>query len=159
MTMLYIARHNLPRLFYVQVFREMTHDFFAASKAYPLCQNLGLKSKSIEYSLPPSSSSSSSQYPTLTINSPVSFRMTAIRLSIRFLARKPIKAFGQFQSIDIDFWLDECSDSRNGYRSGHYDRNFTTTSGDVTLHVPKLKGVQFETAIIERYRRRETSIE
>ena len=49
----------------------------------------------------------------------------------------------------------ECS----GYRSGHYDRNFTTTSGDVTLHVPKLKGVQFETAIIERYRRRETSIE
>ena len=36
---------------------------------------------------------------------------------------------------------------------------FTTTSGDVTLHVSKLKGVQFETAIIERYRRRETSIE
>ncbi len=36
---------------------------------------------------------------------------------------------------------------------------FTTTSGDVTLHVPKLKGIQFETAIIERYRRRETSIE
>ena len=48
---------------------------------------------------------------------------------------------------------------RNGYRSGHYDRNFTTTSGDVTLHIPKLKGVQFETAIIERYRRRETSVE
>ena len=53
----------------------------------------------------------------------------------------------------------ERTGSRNGYRSGHYDRNFTTTSGDVTLHVPKLKGVQFETAIIERYRRRETSIE
>ena len=48
---------------------------------------------------------------------------------------------------------------RQGYRSGHYDRNFTTTSGEVTLHVPKLKGIQFETAIIERYRRRETSIE
>ena len=53
----------------------------------------------------------------------------------------------------------ERSGDRKGYRSGHYDRNFTTTSGDVTLHVPKLKGVQFETAIIERYRRRETSIE
>ena len=53
----------------------------------------------------------------------------------------------------------ERSGERKGYRSGHYDRNFTTTSGDVTLHVPKLKGVQFETAIIERYRRRETSIE
>ena len=53
----------------------------------------------------------------------------------------------------------ERSGNRKGYRSGHYDRNFTTTAGDVTLHVPKLKGVQFETAIIERYRRRETSIE
>ena len=53
----------------------------------------------------------------------------------------------------------ERSGERQGYRSGHYDRNFTTTSGDVTLHVPKLKGIQFETAIIERYRRRETSIE
>lgn len=53
----------------------------------------------------------------------------------------------------------ERSGKRQGYRSGHYDRNFTTTSGDVTLHVPKLKGIQFETAIIERYRRRETSIE
>ena len=53
----------------------------------------------------------------------------------------------------------ERSGDRKGYRSGHYDRNFTTTSGDVTLHVPKLKGIQFETAIIERYRRRETSIE
>ncbi len=53
----------------------------------------------------------------------------------------------------------ERSGDRKGYRSGHYDRNFTTTSGDITLHVPKLKGVQFETAIIERYRRRETSIE
>lgn len=46
-----------------------------------------------------------------------------------------------------------------GYRSGHYSRNLTTTSGDVTLHVPRLKGVSFETAIIERYRRRESSVE
>ena len=53
----------------------------------------------------------------------------------------------------------ERTEGRQGYRSGHYDRNFTTTSGDVTLHIPKLKGVQFETAIIERYRRRECSVE
>lgn len=53
----------------------------------------------------------------------------------------------------------ERNTDRKGYRSGHYDRNFTTTSGKVTLHVPKLKGITFETAIIERYRRRETSIE
>ena len=51
----------------------------------------------------------------------------------------------------------ERSEARQGYRSGHYDRN--TTSGDVTLHVPRLKGISFETAIIERYRRRESSVE
>lgn len=53
----------------------------------------------------------------------------------------------------------ERSGDRKGYRSGHYNRNFQTTAGDVTLKVPKLKGVQFETAIIERYRRRECSVE
>ena len=53
----------------------------------------------------------------------------------------------------------ERSEARQGYRSGHYDRKLTTTSGDVTLHMPRLKGVAFETAIIERYRRRESSVE
>lgn len=48
---------------------------------------------------------------------------------------------------------------REGYRAGHYARNLTTTSGEVTLKMPKLKGVAFETAIIERYRRRESSVE
>jgi len=53
----------------------------------------------------------------------------------------------------------ERTEARKGYRSGHYSRNLTTTSGNVTLKVPKLKGVPFETAIIERYRRRESSVE
>ena len=53
----------------------------------------------------------------------------------------------------------ERNEQRRGYRSGHYNRNFTTTSGDVTLKVPKLKEISFETAIIERYRRRESSVE
>ncbi len=48
---------------------------------------------------------------------------------------------------------------RNGYRSGHYSRQLQTTSGEVTLKIPKLKGLPFETAIIERYRRRESSVE
>ena len=52
----------------------------------------------------------------------------------------------------------ERSEARQGYRSGHYDRNLITTSGDVTLHVPRFKGVPFETAIIERYRRRESNV-
>ena len=38
-------------------------------------------------------------------------------------------------------------------------RNLQTTSGNVTLKVPKLKGIPFETAIIERYKRRESSVE
>ena len=49
--------------------------------------------------------------------------------------------------------------ARQGYRSGHYNRNLMTTSGEVTLHMPQLKGITFETAIIERYRRRESSVE
>ena len=48
---------------------------------------------------------------------------------------------------------------RQGYRAGHYDRSFATTAGEVNLRMPKLKGVAFETAIIERYRRRESSVE
>lgn len=52
----------------------------------------------------------------------------------------------------------ERNEVRQSYRSGHYNRNLTTTSGDVTLHVPRLKGVSFETAIIERYLRRESSV-
>lgn len=53
----------------------------------------------------------------------------------------------------------ERAETRQGYRSGHYSRKFTITAGEVKLNVPKLKGVQFETAIIERYRRRESSVE
>ena len=53
----------------------------------------------------------------------------------------------------------ERSEQRQGYRSGHYNRSLTTTAGEVTLQVPRLKGISFETAIIERYRRRESSVE
>ena len=53
----------------------------------------------------------------------------------------------------------ERNEQRHGYRSGHCNRNLTTTSGEVTLKVPKLKGISFETAIIERYRSRESSVE
>ena len=52
----------------------------------------------------------------------------------------------------------ERTNARKGYRSGHYTRNLQTTSGTISLKVPKLKGIPFETAIIERYRRRESSV-
>ena len=48
---------------------------------------------------------------------------------------------------------------REAYRAGHYERGLTTTSGQVTHKMPKLKGMRFATAIIERYKRRETSVE
>ena len=53
----------------------------------------------------------------------------------------------------------ERSMNREAYRSGHYKRSFSTKAGDITLNVPKLKGITFQTAIIERYKRRETSVE
>ena len=48
---------------------------------------------------------------------------------------------------------------REAYRAGHYDRGLTTSSGEVTIHMPKLKGARLATAIIERHRRRESSVE
>ncbi len=48
---------------------------------------------------------------------------------------------------------------RGGTRAGHYERGFQNTAGPVRLKVPKLRHVPFETAIIERYRRRESSVE
>jgi putative transposase len=44
-------------------------------------------------------------------------------------------------------------------RAGHYERKLHTKAGEVELKVPKLRKLAFETAIIERYRRRETSVE
>ncbi|MDR2783558.1 MAG: transposase [Treponema sp.] len=51
------------------------------------------------------------------------------------------------------------SGKRQGCRSGSYNRKLGATSGEVTLRVPKLKRITFETAIIERYRRRESGVE
>ncbi len=49
--------------------------------------------------------------------------------------------------------------SRDDGRSGHYKRKLATTSGQIELSVPKLRGATFQTAVIERYRRREMSVE
>ena len=53
----------------------------------------------------------------------------------------------------------ERSDQRINGRAGHYKRNFHTKAGDVKLKMPKLRYAKFETAIIERYKRRESSVE
>ena len=49
--------------------------------------------------------------------------------------------------------------TRQDTRAGHYKRKLHTRAGEVTLNVPKLRKQTFETAIIERYRRRESSVE
>jgi transposase-like protein len=53
----------------------------------------------------------------------------------------------------------EHSESRIDTRAGFYSRKFQTKAGQVNLNMPKLRKTVFETAIIERYKRRESSIE
>jgi transposase-like protein len=53
----------------------------------------------------------------------------------------------------------ERSADRVDTRAGSYKRKLHTRAGEVDLKVPKLRTQTFETAIIERYRRRESSIE
>ena len=48
---------------------------------------------------------------------------------------------------------------RKAFRAGHYERGLTAKVGRLALKVPKLKGAVFESAVIERYRRREESVE
>lgn len=53
----------------------------------------------------------------------------------------------------------EHTEKRRDTRAGHYKRKLDTKAGQVELKVPKLRTLSFETAIIERYRRRESSVE
>lgn len=53
----------------------------------------------------------------------------------------------------------ERSEGRKDTRAGSYTRQLHTKAGEVSLQVPKLRSLPFETAIIERYRRRESSVE
>ncbi len=53
----------------------------------------------------------------------------------------------------------ERSPDRVDTRAGYYKRGLHTRAGEVNLKVPKLRRLPFETQIIERYRRRESSVE
>lgn len=53
----------------------------------------------------------------------------------------------------------EWTAGREACRSGHYTRRLVTGAGEVELSVPKLRGATYQTAVIERYCRRETSVE
>jgi putative transposase len=51
------------------------------------------------------------------------------------------------------------TENRKDRRAGHYTRKLDTKAGPVQIKMPKLRTLPFETAIIERYRRRESSVE
>jgi putative transposase len=53
----------------------------------------------------------------------------------------------------------ERTEARRDTRAGAYERKLHTKAGEVNLKMPKLRRQTFETAIIERYRRREASVE
>jgi transposase-like protein len=53
----------------------------------------------------------------------------------------------------------ERNQGRVSTRAGTYERKLETKAGEVTLRMPKLRSVPFETAIIDRYRRRESFAE
>ena len=93
----------------------------------------------------------------------VSFDEQAVKDELRELVRKTIE--GTINAM-LDEEADrlvgagpyERTDERTAYRAGHYGRGFTTTSGRVTLKMPKFKDMRFATAVIERYKRRETGV-
>ena len=94
----------------------------------------------------------------------VSFDEQAVKDELRELVRKTIEeTINAMLDEEADQLVGagpyERADERAAYRAGHYERGFTTTSGQVTLKMPKLKGMRFAAAVIERYKRRETSVE
>ena len=53
----------------------------------------------------------------------------------------------------------ERSGGWKAYRADHYERRITAKAGTLELKVPKLKGALFESAVVERCRRRGESVE
>lgn len=84
----------------------------------------------------------------------VSFDEEAVKSELREPVRKTIEEA-------INAMLDEEADQLVG--AGPYERTdergFTTTSGQVTIKMPKLKGMRFATAAVGRRKRRETGVE
>lgn len=53
----------------------------------------------------------------------------------------------------------ERTEGRQDTRAGYYKRKLLTKAGEVELKMPKLRTLPFETAIIQRYQKREISVE
>ena len=94
----------------------------------------------------------------------VSINEESLRLDIKELVKNTVRdVINQLLEEEADGLVNaeryERTADREAYRSGHYKRKLVTSAGEVVLDVPKLRGATFQTAVIERYRRRETSVE
>ena len=94
----------------------------------------------------------------------VSFDEEAMKSELRELVRKTIEeTINAMLDGEADRLVGagpyELTDERVAYRAGRYERGFTSMSGQVTLKMPKFKGMRFAAAVIERHKRRETSVE
>ena len=94
----------------------------------------------------------------------VSFDEQAIKSDIRELVRQTVEdTINALLDEEADLLVNaeryERTADREAYRAGHYTRSFTTTSGNIEVAMPKPKGAKFVTAVIERYKRREVSVE
>ena len=94
----------------------------------------------------------------------VSFNEESLKSDLRELVRRTVEdTLNGLLEEEADDLVGaeryERTADREACRAGHYERRLATTSGEVTIRMPKLKGMRFTTAIIERYRRRETSVE
>lgn len=94
----------------------------------------------------------------------VSVNEESLRLDIKELVKNTVRdVINQLLDEEADELVNaeryERTADREAYRSGHYKRKLVTSSGEVELDVPKLRGATFQTAVIERCRRRETSVE
>lgn len=88
----------------------------------------------------------------------VSFDEQAIKSDIRELVRQTVEdTINALLDEEADLLMNaeryERTADRGAYRAGHYIRNLTTTSGNIEVAMPKLKGAKFVTAVIERYKR------
>lgn len=74
---------------------------------------------------------------------------------------------GQFGDAMLDTEADEIADAarygrktdRKAFRAGHYERTLAAKAGKSSLKAPELEGALFGSAVIERCRRRESSVE
>lgn len=94
----------------------------------------------------------------------VSINEESLRVDVKELVKSTVRdVINQLLEEEADELVNaeryERTAEREAYRSGHYKRKLVTSSGEIELDVPKLRGATFQTAVIERYRRRETSVE